>query len=224
MAERTRKAPLEDKPCQVCGESFTPKTIRSRFCSKQCQKRNSNVQYRANMKRICERTDCERKVFSRNLCPTHYNQTYYPERHRKREVACVVCGTKVMRRVDNSRLDSHCCSVECRTFRQTGKAGATLGIYTWNADAKKRARNFGCQVIEDVDREAVLERDNWRCYLCGKDTSLTDDPFSSDSATVDHVIPLSRGGEHSMRNVRCACLACNAGKADREVASRLPAA
>lgn len=35
-------------------------------------------------------------------------------------------------------------------------------------------------------------------------------------STLDHVIPLARGGEHSYSNVRCAHYWCNAIKTDRE--------
>ncbi|MCP4828485.1 MAG: HNH endonuclease [Proteobacteria bacterium] len=34
------------------------------------------------------------------------------------------------------------------------------------------------------------------------------------SATKDHVVPLSKGGEHSQSNIVAACLRCNGDKAD----------
>lgn len=171
----------------------------------------------------CTREDCERPLRARGLCANHYNQTFKPDRHPKRLVACVVCGTEVLRRVDNARLSGHCCSVECRRLRQfgTAKSGNT---YDWNQDAKQRAREHGCLVIEDVDRGEVMERDEWACYLCGVDTSLVSNPFDPASATIDHVVSLSNGGEHSMRNVRCCCLSCNASKANRDATPATPAA
>ena len=35
------------------------------------------------------------------------------------------------------------------------------------------------------------------------------------SATLDHVIPLAKGGAHARANVRCAHLICNLRKGDR---------
>lgn len=165
----------------------------------------------------CTRENCSRPLRARGLCATHYNQTHKPNRHGKRLVSCVMCGTEVLRRIDNSRLDGHCCSVACRNLRQFG-GRATGENYDWNADAKQRARANGCLVVENVDRLAVMERDGWACYLCGVDTSLVSDPFDLRSATVDHVVSLTNGGEHSMRNVRCCCLSCNASKANRDAA------
>ena len=52
------------------------------------------------------------------------------------------------------------------------------------------------------------------CSYCGKalDHEGTHGP---DSATLDHVVPLSRGGPHERSNVRPACLSCNSRKQDR---------
>lgn len=163
----------------------------------------------------CTRGDCDSPLRARGLCATHYNQTHQPNRHGKRLVPCVMCGTEVIRRIDSSRLAGHCCSVECRRLRQFGTA--TNGeTYDWNSDAVRRARANGCLVIDQIDRLTVMERDHWTCYLCGIDTSMMSDPFDPRSATVDHVVSLTNGGEHSMRNVRCCCLSCNASKANRD--------
>jgi 5-methylcytosine-specific restriction endonuclease McrA len=61
----------------------------------------------------------------------------------------------------------------------------------------------------------VHERDQWTCYLCGLPVDPDADCFQPNSPTVDHVIPLSARGEHTMTNCRCACLSCNSSKQDR---------
>jgi 5-methylcytosine-specific restriction endonuclease McrA len=53
-------------------------------------------------------------------------------------------------------------------------------------------------------RAGVLRRDRQRCAYCGRHAT-----------TVDHVLPLSRGGESSWHNVVAACAQCNHRKADR---------
>jgi 5-methylcytosine-specific restriction endonuclease McrA len=56
---------------------------------------------------------------------------------------------------------------------------------------------------------AVLERDGMVCHLCGGAIpSLADLHF-------DHVIPLAKGGEHTLENVRPSHALCNLRKSDR---------
>jgi 5-methylcytosine-specific restriction endonuclease McrA len=55
-----------------------------------------------------------------------------------------------------------------------------------------------------VSRRAVMARDGGRCQYCGLRAE-----------SIDHVVPRSRGGEHSWENVVAACRSCNTRKRDR---------
>ena len=57
-------------------------------------------------------------------------------------------------------------------------------------------------------RHNIYLRDGNRCQYCGH-------KFSSSELSLDHVIPLSRGGNSSWENVVCACLSCNVRKGNR---------
>lgn len=48
------------------------------------------------------------------------------------------------------------------------------------------------------------------CYYCGV-------PISSKSCHFDHIIPLSKGGEHSVRNLCVSCPACNREKSGKQI-------
>ena len=58
-----------------------------------------------------------------------------------------------------------------------------------------------------LTRKAVFARDGGRCAYCG-----------APATSLDHVVPRSRGGEHTWDNVVSACGRCNHVKADRAVA------
>jgi 5-methylcytosine-specific restriction endonuclease McrA len=58
-----------------------------------------------------------------------------------------------------------------------------------------------------MTRAALMHRDRFRCAYCG-----------SKADTVDHVVPRSRGGDHSWENCVAACSTCNHRKADRLLA------
>jgi 5-methylcytosine-specific restriction endonuclease McrA len=57
-------------------------------------------------------------------------------------------------------------------------------------------------------RHNIYLRDGNRCQYCGH-------KFPSSDLSLDHVIPLSRGGNSSWENVVCACLSCNVQKGNR---------
>ena len=74
--------------------------------------------------------------------------------------------------------------------------------------------------VEDVPRLEIFERDNWECLIPGclypgvptsPDAGWPDPLF----ATIDHVIPLAKGGLHERSNLACAHLRCNTTKGDR---------
>ena len=54
-------------------------------------------------------------------------------------------------------------------------------------------------------RLVVLKRDDYTCAYCSKPAN-----------TVDHVVPLARGGDkYDTNNLVAACTACNSAKRDR---------
>jgi 5-methylcytosine-specific restriction endonuclease McrA len=55
-----------------------------------------------------------------------------------------------------------------------------------------------------MTRAALMHRDRFRCAYCG-----------GKAETIDHVVPRSRGGEHSWENCVACCADCNHRKADR---------
>jgi hypothetical protein len=73
-----------------------------------------------------------------------------------------------------------------------------------------RRRRIQAARVEPVDRIEVFDRDKWRCQICGIETIRQ--PYTDKSAELDHVVPLSRGGEHSYANTQCACRRCNSLK------------
>jgi hypothetical protein len=77
-----------------------------------------------------------------------------------------------------------------------------------------RARRAGV-IVERVSRAAVFSRDRLTCYLCHRQCVAEARPPEPHAATLDHVVPLCRGGAHTYANVRTACWGCNEAKGGR---------
>ena len=56
--------------------------------------------------------------------------------------------------------------------------------------------------VSNETREAVFERDGNRCLKCG----------SSNDLSIDHVVPLSKGGDNNTDNLQTLCKTCNSSK------------
>ncbi len=56
-------------------------------------------------------------------------------------------------------------------------------------------------------RKAILERDNYRCAICGNTNRHS-------KLEVDHIIPIVRGGTNDFDNLCILCEECNRGKCD----------
>jgi len=76
-------------------------------------------------------------------------------------------------------------------------------------------RNYWSRRNGDFSYEEWLmlqtEYDN-KCAYCGKITKLT----------IDHVVPISRGGEHDIGNVLPACKSCNSKKNTKLLSEWIP--
>ncbi len=60
--------------------------------------------------------------------------------------------------------------------------------------------------------KVLRRRDNDTCRLCGEPVDFTKRQPDPRAATIDHVIALTRGGEHSYRNTQLAHFRCNMAK------------
>lgn len=76
-----------------------------------------------------------------------------------------------------------------------------------NLKGQRRAERNGA-AYEDIRFHAVIERDENRCWMCGRTLEWAEIRF-------DHLIPLSRGGAHVFDNVWVACEPCDTRKGNR---------
>ncbi|MCS6960891.1 MAG: HNH endonuclease [Deltaproteobacteria bacterium] len=59
-----------------------------------------------------------------------------------------------------------------------------------------------------LTRANLLARDGFRCQYCGSKLNPV-------SATIDHIIPRSRGGQSTWENMVTSCASCNRKKGDK---------
>lgn len=77
------------------------------------------------------------------------------------------------------------------------------------AEAGKAEDNQNCQRrnFSVSERSAVYTKTEGHCAICGKFVPYTE-------FTVDHIVPLAKGGSNDLSNLQCACGVCNRIKQD----------
>lgn len=130
-----------------------------------------------------------------------------------RRYVCGGCGIKFFSKTGLQPGCSKYCSNDCRIKLER----ATYGKI---ASQKRRSVKIGAYV-EMVDSRFVANRDDWKCHLCGKKISQSVKYPHRMSLSMDHIVPLSMGGLHSLSNVKAAHLVCNQSKGDRPAGEQL---
>ena len=90
-----------------------------------------------------------------------------------------------------------------------------------NHENRRRIKLRKAWKDSDISLVSLYKRDAGRCWLCGGACDWNDREQTSATIicgdnypSIDHVVPLSKGGEHSWENVRLAHRICNSIKSD----------
>lgn len=181
--------PPTPKACEHCSQSFTPTLPAQRFCAKTCAMRHRN---------------------KGRPGPSSYVR--FPE--------CVSCGKVFCTR--NAKANT--CSRGCRR-----RAVAAWTVRKYHKDPAYRANSLAQAHARRASKlglgnSAILltyliERDGNQCRIPNcKFKTRTIAPLGSKGPrkpSIDHIIPLSRGGKHELANVQLAHGRCNQSKNNR---------
>lgn len=113
--------------------------------------------------------------------------------------SCIGCNKVIP---SSARVDKKWCSEEC-----------ALRVRSHTMNTQRRIRTS--EEIQDFKRSDIYERDGWKCQLCGKAVNPKLSFPNPACASLDHVIPLSRGGSHKTTNVQLAHLRCNTARGNK---------
>lgn len=123
-------------------------------------------------------------------------------------LTCADCGESFTVQGDSGRVRGirrRFCSRECQK-RSSDRVRTKA----------RRAATRGALAVERVDPTLVFARDSWKCQICGVKTLRSKRGQSHPKAPeLDHIMPLSLGGDHSYQNTQCTCRSCNIAKGAR---------
>ena len=206
---------MEIKACEWCGNEFMPKTSRSRHCSVSCRGKHyyhTHPEYRQaqidnSRKRLAENHEARAVVLAAGQRWRENNREAAREATRRWEAANKEhCAQK-------SREWWAAHPEKRKEYRDRWKAEHPKRIRAFWKDNTYRRRALKAEAEGDFTFAEFTDLCNeagWKCFYCGCG-------LSPETATADHMIPLSRGGGNGIENIALACRSCNSRKHDKTV-------
>lgn len=239
LARRARTA----NNCRLCGTDISDRGWQAKYCT-QC-KDYRRYHYRTPLNEVPQmvlHTQCTycSQPFNEpqwqpccdRICAGKQVGAYKPTKVLTRD--CRGCGEPFQ----TTNPKRRCCSKACTTWRHFNPG--TLRVldkecaycltpfrapsprHKYCSDAcrqrlwnDRRKHNSKGSYVEDVSKKIVAERDRWRCQICRNQVDPQLAWPHPMSWSLDHIIPISKGGEHSYANTQLAHLTCNIGKRAR---------
>lgn len=186
-----------DRACEFCGGAYTTRTYTARYCSA------THAQWaRYGWSRSSEIVHVPTPPRT-TTAPTNV----IPSKGKYIAAHCVVCDNAFI-----TRRNDLTCSTECNAEHKREQKHKDEQV------RRARKRN---SFVANVYRKKIFKRDGHRCHICKGKTNPNAVVPDPKAPTIDHLIPLSRGGTHEPSNVATACFMCNCIKSDRGTGDQL---
>ena len=169
--------------CQKCGNEFDTDCKYRKYCSDKCAKEVRKIQ---STKEYRKRN--EKRGLICKECGDKFDFTY---KHRIREFCCVDCRKSYLRRIR----------------KKQSKEKVRRKEYLKNYEKTKNKNR-----IEGVSYKKVYERDKGICQICLLPVHMVKGVDNNWDGTIDHIIPISKGGKHCMSNCQLSHRICNSLK------------
>lgn len=195
-----RVGPREIRRCAWCAGPFEVFVSEAqRYCSLSCSNQGRAIHPHIPTRRQHDR--------SYSTALTKYTRpsrmpVLAPKRDQWWACVCQVCATRYVH-----TTHSTICSDKCERIVKRERSSRTM--------VRRRALERGAHA-DVFDRVEVFERDGYVCHLCGDMTDPEAIYPALNMPTLDHVVPLARGGHHTRANTKTAHLLCNSLKGHRE--------
>lgn len=179
--------------------------------------------YQTQKGRSCIWPHCSKSSYSRQFCSSHYAIAYSEGNFKNPwknmvNFECVSCGDLFTRDTRQRKY----CTPECgHKFRYRNNVEAAKA-YTrqWQKNNPDRARMIRKRrkallknaTVEVFCFDDVKAKSRDMCYLCGDHIDYSLEYPHKRSPSLDHVVPLSKGGDHSLENCEMTHLECNLEK------------
>ena len=97
--------------------------------------------------------------------------------------------------------------------RKRYKSSEKGRLANYRYGVKRRSYKYNVAFTQHERRE-ILDRDNWTCQFCN--VKVHDENINNElKAHIDHIIPISKGGNSKPTNLQVLCRTCNLKKSNK---------
>lgn len=226
---RDRHKNGDEFKCAGCGIVFkrlTNSRNKGKYCSRECAARSKNLVSPENKKladslrfrAVSVRCKCVQCGVW--FCGSNLNNVICSDECRENRWRALY-NVRVVQAANDNRATYICRECNARFSPSYGEKNrvfcspACLSRSSNRVRRHKERARLRLVTVETVDPNTVFERDGWRCQFCKvKTPRKLRGTYEPNAPELDHIIPLSCGGEHSYRNTQCLCRSCNADKSN----------
>ena len=171
---------------------------------------NCNLAFKKTKNRnnnICHACDRLLSKLLVSIRQSERRQEELKQREQKALTRCIICGECTKGSSGVGRNKKYC-SKAC--YKKSDVWMKNKRVTRQRRNARKRMAH-----VESVDPIIVFKRDNWRCAYCKCKVIRSNGGYEHRAATMDHVVPISKGGPHTYENIVTACQQCNNKKSNK---------
>lgn len=233
--------------CINCGITKEMKSPKAKFCSRKCrnQYNKSNYGHDQTCKHCSKgfinyskRDFCSTQCYSDFRIENSKKSQYIPR--PKMTKICINCNQHYETHTEKSKYCGYRCKYEYTVKQKTNHNVKCSECSCWftTTDQRKLFCSSGCKdkfhdrkketlrrkrikqngkINWDISIERLMKRDKGICYLCGNKVNVLLDPNDDEYPSIEHVIPIVKGGTHTWGNVKLAHRKCNYIKSDKVV-------
>jgi 5-methylcytosine-specific restriction endonuclease McrA len=174
------------KKCSQCSKPFVSRNATAVVCSDECNRQKNRAERRL-------------QAFIKR----RKQQTPVETKCRR----CNVAFTALTRTKQSYHYCSKACCVAIGRRKQKAKYGR-------EHRKREKVKLPAWALRGDVSLAGLYARSNGKCSAC-KRKAVMCKTYRPDQATIDHIVPMSKGGLHVQDNLQLMCQKCNSAKSNR---------
>ena len=209
---------IDERKCKFCQEEFTLKSPKAIFCSARCQQK----QWRSDHPGMTANYSKQARLRNPEKCRARNKELYWenPEKYREKTRKWLSENKEKVREKDREWKKNNASKVKKARreyyLRNLEKEHGQSRRWRKENPEKNLAKEQKRRAIKaKVEHGYVplitelVKRQDGKCNGCQLKFSKRLKP------TLDHIIPISKGGPHIESNVQALCLSCNIRKGNK---------